>query len=212
VTILFGTLGWRPQSLMPSIKSTEGLEKVVFYHSAHEKSRTARRRVIEFCNTLGVPATAVELSDAFNLFQIAGRIREDVLKARKDGATPIRFNIAGGTRLMSSAALLVCILEGIPTTYVHDETNEEIQLPLFRMNYADHLSAKQKEILAYLVANRDRPPNETSLAKALGVHKSTMNHHVKQLVAKGVVEVAPDPKDTRAHLIRAAPGAELLVG
>jgi len=39
-----------------------------------------------------------------------------------------------------------------------------------------------------------------------------MNHHVKQLVAKGVVEVGPDPKDTRAHLIRATPGAELLVG
>ena len=29
MTVLFGTLGWRPQSLMPSIKSTEGLEKVV---------------------------------------------------------------------------------------------------------------------------------------------------------------------------------------
>jgi CRISPR locus-related DNA-binding protein len=211
VTILFGTLGWRPQSLMPSIKSTEGLDRVVFYHSAHEKSRAARSKMLELCGTLGVPATPIELSDAFNLFQIAGRIREDVLKARKDG-TVIRFNIAGGTRLMSSAALLVCILEGIPTTYVHDETNEEIQLPLFRMNYASHLSAKQKEILAYLVAHRDRPPNETALAKALGVHKSTMNHHVKQLVAKGVVEVTPDPKDTRAHLIRAAPGAELLVG
>jgi len=211
MTVLFGTLGWRPQSLMPSIKSTEGLEKVVFYHSAHEKSRAARGKVLEYCNTLGVPVTPVELSDAFNLFQIADRIREDVGKARKDG-TPIRFNIAGGTRLMSSAALLVCILEGIPTTYVHDETYEEIQLPLFRLNYADHLSAKQKEILAYLVAHRDRPPNETGLAKAMGVHKSTMNHHVKQLVAKGVVEVVPDPKDTRAHLIRASPGAELLVG
>src|SRR6266540_3897415 len=121
VTVLFGTLGWRPQSLIPSVKSTEGLERVVFYHSAHEKSRAARAKVMEYCNTLGVPAAAVELSDAFNLFQIAERIRGDVLRSRK-GGTPIRFNIAGGTRLMSSAALLVCILEGIPTTYVHDDT------------------------------------------------------------------------------------------
>jgi len=211
VTVLFGTLGWRPQSLMPSIKSTENLERIVFYHSAHEKSRTARSRVMEYCTTLGVPATPHELGDAFNLFQIAGKIRDDVTKARKEGGA-IRFNIAGGTRLMSSAALLVCILEGIPTTYVHDETGEEIQLPLFRLNYADHLSGKQKEILAYLVAHRDHPPNETSLAKALGVHKSTMNHHVQQLVAKGVLDVVQDPKDTRAHLIRAAPGVELLVG
>ena len=183
----------------------------MFYHSAHGKSRAARAKVMEYCNTLGVPATAVELGDAFDLFQIADRIRADVLKVRKDG-TAIRFNIAGGTRLMSSAALLVCILEGIPTTYVHDETLKEVHLPLFRMSYADHLSAKQKQILAFLVAHRERPPNETSLAKALGVHKSTMNHHVKQLLAKGVVEVVPDPKDTRAHLIRAAAGAELLVG
>ena len=151
------------------------------------------------------------MSDAFNLFEIAGRIRADVVIARKEGAS-IRFNIAGGTRLMSSAALLVCILEGIPTTYVHDDTYEEVQLPLLRMNYSDHLSAKQKEILRFLVAHRERPPNETGLAKALGVHKSTMNHHVKELVAKGVVVVLPDPKDSRAHLIRAAPGAELIVG
>ena len=211
VTVLFGTLGWRPQSLIPSVKSTEDLDRVVFYHSAHEKSRTARGKVMEYCSTLGVPAAAVELSDAFNLFEIAGRIRADVVIARKEGAS-IRFNIAGGTRLMSSAALLVCILEGIPTTYVHDDTYEEVQLPLLRMNYSDHLSAKQKEILRFLVAHRERPPNETGLAKALGVHKSTMNHHVKELVAKGVVVVLPDPKDSRAHLIRAAPGAELIVG
>jgi putative CRISPR-associated protein (TIGR02619 family) len=212
MTVLFGTLGWRPQSLMPSIKSTDGLDLVVFYHSAHAKSRTARSRVVEFCSTLGVPVTAVELGDAFDLLEIAARIRQDVLKARREGLGPVRFNIAGGTRLMSSAALLVCVLEGVPATYVHDETFKEIQLPMIHMSYANRLSERQREILAFLVAHRDRPPSETTLAKALGVHKSTMNHHVKELVAKGVVEVAADPKDTRAHLVRAAPGAELLVG
>jgi len=212
MAVLFGTLGWRPKSLMPSIKSTEGLERVVFYHSSHEKSRAARSKVAEYCATLGVPATPVELSDAFNLLEIASRIRQDVRKARQEGHGPIRFNIAGGTRLMSSAALLVCVLEGIPTAYVHDQTFREIQLPLIRMSYADHLSEKQKEILEYLVAHRDSPPSETDLAKALGVHKSTMNHHVKQLVAKGVVEIATDPKDTRSNRVRAAAGAELLVG
>ncbi|MEK6839191.1 MAG: helix-turn-helix domain-containing protein [Candidatus Thermoplasmatota archaeon] len=212
MTILFGTLGWRPQSLMPSIKSTAELERVAFYHSSHEKSRTARAKVMDFCNTLGIPATAVELSDAFNLLEIARRIREDVVKARTGSPTSVRFNIAGGTRLMSSAALLVCILEGIPTTYVHDETYEEIQLPLLKMNYAERLSAKQREILAYLVAHREKPMTETGLAKALGVHKSTMNHHVHQLRARGVVEVGPNPKDSRAHWVRAAPAADLLVG
>src|SRR3990172_13192662 len=76
VTVLFGTLGWRPQSLMPSIKSTEGLERVVFYHSAHDKSRAARSKVMTFCAALGVPATPGELSDPFDLLGVAGRVRQ----------------------------------------------------------------------------------------------------------------------------------------
>src|SRR3989337_1403158 len=191
MTILFGTLGWRPQSLMPSIKSTAELERVAFYHSSHEKSRTARAKVMEFCNTLGIPVTAVELSDAFNLLEIARRIREDVVKARTGSATSVRFNIAGGTRLMSSAALLGCILAGIPTTYVPDETYEEIQLPLLKMNYPERLSPKQRAILAYLVAHRGKETNETGLTRALGIHKSTMNHHIRQLAAQGGVESGP---------------------
>ena len=212
MTVLFGTLGWRPQSLTPSIKSTEGLERIVFYHSAHDKSRAARAKILEFCDLRGIQATPVELGDAFNLLDIARTIREDIAKARGAGVSSIRFNIAGGTRLMSSAALLVCILEGIPTTYVHDETHEEIQLPLLKMNYAERISPKQRAILAYLVAHRGKETNETGLARALGIHKSTMNHHVRQLVAKGVVEVVPIPRDARAHSVRAAPGSELLVG
>src|SRR5256712_11749813 len=161
---------------MPSIKSTENLERIVFYHSAHEKSRTARSRVMEYCTTLGVPATPHELSDAFNLFQIAGKIREDVAKARKEGGG-IRFNIAGGTRLMSSAALLVCILEGIPTTYVHDETYREIPLPLLRTTYGEGLTPRQREVLPFHVKNREKDVTATTLARALGVPKATMNHH-----------------------------------
>src|SRR5688572_28672821 len=59
VTILFGTLGWRPQSLVPSIRSTEGLERLVFYHSDHAKSRDARAKVMDLCRSLGVPAVGV---------------------------------------------------------------------------------------------------------------------------------------------------------
>src|SRR5437773_1137256 len=121
MTVLFGTLGWRPQSLLPSIRSTSHLDRVAFYHSDHAKSRDARAKVAEFCRGLGVPCTAVEVSDAYDLLQVAGQIRADVRKEKSAGMD-LRFNIAGGTRLMSSAALLVCILEGIPATYVHDET------------------------------------------------------------------------------------------
>src|SRR5436309_9241020 len=211
MTVLFGTLGWRPQSLLPSIRSTGHLDRVVFYHSDHAKSRDARSKVVEFCRGLGIACTAVEVSDAYDLLQVAGQIRADVRKEKSTGMD-LRFNIAGGTRLMSSAALLVCILEGIPATYVHDETYQEIPLPLLRINYGEGLTAKQRDVLSFLVRNREKDFTETALAKALGVHKATMNHHLRELDAKGAIARLSDPADARRLIVKAAPGMELLVG
>ncbi len=211
MTVLFGTLGWRPQSLLPSIRSTENLERVIFYHSDHAKSRDARSKVVEFCRSLGVACTAIEVSDAYDLLHAASQIRADVRKEKAAG-TELRFNIAGGTRLMSSAALLVCILEGIPATYVHDETYREIPLPLLRMTYGEGLTPKQREVLGFLVKNREKPFSETALARALGVHKATMNHHLRKLEAVGAIERQSDPADGRRLIIVPAPGIELLLG
>src|SRR5207244_11908988 len=113
-------------------------------------SREARAKVMEFCRSLGVAANAVEVSDAFDLLHVAGQIRADVRKERAAGSD-LRFNIAGGTRLMSSAALLVCILEGIHSTYVHDETYQEIPLPLLRISYAAGRTTKHRHVLPFLV-------------------------------------------------------------
>jgi len=211
MTVLFGTLGWRPQSLLPSIRSTGHLDRVVFYHSDHAKSRDARSKVVEFCRGLGVACTAVEVSDAYDLLQVAGQIRADVRKEKSTGMD-LRFNIAGGTRLMSSAALLVCILEGIPATYVHDETYRELALPLLRMTYGEGLTRKQREVLAFLVKNREKSFSETALARALGVHKATMNHHLRKLESMGTIERQADPVDGRRLVIVPAPGIELLLG
>src|SRR2546428_409727 len=107
MTVLFGTLGWRPQSLLPSIRSTENLERIVFYHSDH---------------------------------------------------------------------------------------------------------AKRRDVLSFLVRNRDKDFTETALAKALGVHKATMNHHVRELEAKGAIARLSDPADARRLIVKPTPGMELLVG
>ncbi len=211
MTVLFGTLGWRPQSLLPSIRSTENLERVRFYHSDHVKSRDARSKVMEFCRSLGVSASAVEVSDAYDLLHVAGQIRADVREERASGAE-LRFNIAGGTRLMSSAALLVCILEGVPATYVHDETYREIPLPLLRITYGEGLTPRQREIVRFLVKNPDRDFTETALARALGVHKATMNHHLRGLEDRGAIERREDPNDARRLIVKPAPGMDLLIG
>lgn len=113
---------------------------------------------------------------------------------------------------MSSAALLVCVLEGVPATYVHDDTYEEIPLPLLNVTYGERLTSKQRDILALLVENRDRDFTETALAKSIGVHKATMNHHLRELERKGVIERLPDATDARQLIIKPAPGMDLLLG
>lgn len=211
-TVLMATLGWRPRTLIPSIQSTGDVERVVVYHSAHTKSRNARSKVVRFCATLDLPVAPVEVPNAFSLLDLAKRMRSDYQAERKKGATSFRFNIAGGTRVMSSAALLVCILEGIPATYVHDDTYEEFSLPFLRINYADHLTGRQKDVLRFLLDHRDTSYTETGLASALKLHKSTVNHHVRELSARGVVETVRDPKDGRRRIVRPVEAVELLLG
>jgi len=211
LAVLFGTLGWRPQSLIPTIRSTEDVEKLIFYHSDHPDSLSARDAVMEYCETIGLPVRPVELADAFDLVECAKRIRKDVRAVREEGKKIAKFNIAGGTRLMSSAALLVCILEGIPASYVHDETLEEIQLPLLQIRYSEALSSKQMEILRFLLANRESSFSESELALAMGLHRATMNYHVKELLRKGVIEVVPDKEDNRVKIIKVGPAVELLL-
>ncbi|MFQ5838994.1 MAG: helix-turn-helix domain-containing protein [Thermoplasmata archaeon] len=209
---LFGTLGWRPESLVPSIRSTPNLESLTFYHSDHPDSHRARDSIVEYCETIGLPWESVELPDAFDILQITKRMKDDVRRVRQRGHEIARFNISGGTRLMSSAALLVCILEGIPAVYVHDETYEEIHLPLLRIEYSTALTPKQRSILKFLMENKGREYTESELAEALRVHKATMNHHLKILESKGVIGLVTSPKDPRAKLVRPAPALELLLG
>ncbi|MFQ6128201.1 MAG: MarR family transcriptional regulator [Thermoplasmata archaeon] len=207
---LFGTLGWRPASLIPSIKSTEGIEKVIFYHSDHERSKKARDSVVEYCNDRNIPVRPLELRDAFDMIEIAKKIRADIRRERSEGGAIAKFNIGGGTRLMSSGALLACILEGVPTTYVHDDNLTEFPLPLLQIEYSAALTPKQKEMLSFLVSH-GRPITQTELSKELEIHKATINHHIKELKRKGLVNVRTDPKDSRRKRIEAAPFIELLV-
>jgi DNA-binding MarR family transcriptional regulator len=122
------------------------------------------------------------------------------------------FNIAGGTRPTSSAALLTCILEGVPTVYVHDITYEEIHLPLLRMEYNKVLSREEREILRVLLKNRSKDLTEVELARLVGKHKATINHHLRNLKSKGAVRLESHKSDSRKKIVRVEESTELLLG
>lgn len=214
MSIVFGTLGHRSQSLIPTIRSTENVERVIFYYGGDEEAKRARDAVIDYCKSLRIPVDAVELPDVFDLMDIAKRIKGDIRQWKKRGSKISIFNIAGGTRPTSSAALLACILEGVPTVYVHDVTHDEIALPLLEIEYRKILSPKERKILEIIrkQQNRKKQLSQIELAKLFGVTKATMNYHVKQLLKKGVISLTPDPEDMRRKLIAIQPTVELLLG
>ncbi|MCJ2562599.1 MAG: MarR family transcriptional regulator, partial [Candidatus Thermoplasmatota archaeon] len=82
--------------------------------------------------------------------------------------------------------------------------------PLLQIEYSAALTPKQKETLLSLIAH-DGPVTQTELSEELGIHKATVNHHIKELRKKGLVSVTIDPKDSRKKIIKAAPFVELLV-
>lgn len=219
MAVVFGTLGYRPKSLIPTIRSTPHVEKVVFYYGADPNEPDARRKVTEartavtdYCRSLNIRSDGIELEDPFDFKKIAQRIRRDIRQYKKEGKVISVFNIAGGTRPTSSAALLVCILEGIPTVYVHDVTYEEIHLPLLRMEYNEVLSKEEKEVLHTLFKNRTKMLTEMELAALVGKHKATLNHHLRNLVSKGAVRLERHPTDARKKIVRLEESSELLLG
>jgi len=216
---VFGTLGYRPKSLIPTIRSTKDVDKVVFYCGADEhdqeavkKVAEAKKGVLDYCRTMKIAADAVDLDDPFDFKRIAVKIRGDIKKHKREGKEVSVFNIAGGTRPTSSAALLACILEGVPTVYVHDITYEEIRLPLLRMEYSQVLSTEERQILRTLLKNRSRITTEVELAKLVGKHKATVNHHLKNLISKGAVRLEKHPEDARKKIVRLEESTELLLG
>ncbi len=219
MAVVFGTLGYRPKSLIPTIKSTPNVDRVIFYCGADPKDRDAPKQVAEakaavlnYCTSMRISASAIDLPDPFDFKGIALRIRQDVRRIKKEGKQIAVFNIAGGTRPTSSAALLVCILEGIPTVYVHDVTYEEIHLPLLRMEYSQVLSREEREILRLMMGRRSELITEVELAALLGKHKATVNHHLRNLVAKGAVKLERHPSDARKRIVRLEESTELLLG
>lgn len=208
---VLGTLGYRPQSLIPTIRSTAGVDQVVMFISAASRSREAAAEVGKYCSTMEIDCDIVELDDAFDLMMVAERVQDEVLRLRRSEQEVAVFNIAGGTRLMSGAALLVCILEGLNAVYVHDDTYEEIALPFLHMRYASALTPTERRILLHVLERGGGGMSQMEIAKEMGLHKATVNHHVQQLLRKGAVELVAKEGDRRTKTVRAQDSMRLLL-
>lgn len=207
MTAIFGTLGFTPKKLLPTVTSYPDVEKLVFYHDRHQKSRDAAARVREFCRERDLPAEGVEL-DAFDIIQCAYRMREDL---RREGPENVIFNITGGTPVISSAATLAAILEGTRAVYLHEVTGEEISLPLLSLRYEEILNPEQRVVLRRLAAAGPLGCTQADLMRELALSRGTVSHHVGNLKRKHLVRAEAHPDDRRKEVLRVMPSAALLL-
>lgn len=208
---ILGTLGFRANSLLPTLESTSGVDKLVVFCNDHPRALDALTEVQRVCSIMGIPIDRVAMSDAFDLLQAAKAMRSQVRQLKKEGHEIAVFNIAGGTKMMSAAALLVCAMEGLNSVYVHDETYREIPLPLLKVDYSQLLTTAQKEILTYIWRNRAKPMTQVDIALGMGKHKATINHHIQILEGKNVLHLVEDPNDRRRKVVRVDDALELML-
>lgn len=209
---ILGTLGFRAKSLLPTLESTPSVDQVVVFCNDHPRALQALAEIRGACSVMGVHIDRVAIPDAFDLLQAAKAMRSQVQKLRKGGDEIAVFNIAGGTKMMSAAALLVCAMEGLNSVYVHDETYREIPLPLLRVDYSQLLTPAQKEILTFIWKNREHPMTQVELAQGMGKHKATINHHIQMLEVNNIVRLVEDPLDRRKKMVTVDDALGLMLG
>ena len=211
MVVILGTLGHHPETLLPTIRSTKGIDEVVAFHSDHADSMKAVDEIRRTCQMMEVAFSPRPIPDAFDLVSTAMEIQRTILELRTANKQIAVFNIAGGTRIMSASALLVCTLEGLNAVYVHDDSHKEIPLPLLQIKYSDILTDQEKTILRFLLDKKGVEVTQRDLARELHLHKATVNHHVQQLIDKRAVRLEEKAGDKRVRLIKVEDSMALLL-
>jgi CRISPR locus-related DNA-binding protein len=205
---IFATLGYVPESVLPSLRKAGVDELVVFASTKEKKVETAVKKVKEHCQKADIPFRRVRVKAPYDLERVAGDIR-DTLERYK--GKDIIFNITGGTKVMACAALIVCFLRGIPTEYAQERTMDIITLPLMKIDPKGQLTRRQREIVDYLLGQKEHMATTAQLRKALKLKKSTLSTHLTNMRKRGLITVESDPSYGRSRLVKVIPSLRILM-
>jgi len=207
VTVVLATVGFTANKVHPVVRSAEAKEELVLFHDkdAEGRSKQAAREAAAYARNLGMEVQLYAL-DAFDLVACCQRIRGEI---RKRADKDVVVSIAGGTRVLGSAALLASILEGVRVVHVNEDTGEPQPLPLLKLRADEVLNGKQRAVLRWV---HDHPGcMQRDLGEALKLTKGTVSHHIRKLKEQGLVEAEAMPGDARSERLRAVPSADLLL-
>jgi CRISPR locus-related DNA-binding protein len=212
---IMGIAGGNTDAFTPTIKSTPDVTEVIVFCAKDDKaeSKTELANIKVVCDTRRIRKTEiVDLKNPLNLVAIAKDMQTQVSRLRHEGGEIEVFNIAGGTRIMGMAALIVCMIEGIRAVYVHDDTRAEISLPLLQVDYSLLLNDKKREILEFVLSREGRNATQKEISEHMKLHKATVNHHIRDLEEIGAVRIETKTKDKRSKKVVADESMDLLIG
>ncbi len=212
MVVIFGTVGSNPKVLIPTLRVREDIEKVVYYFAKDDErekvSEKTAKVLQEYCERRMIKYEAKALDSSVDLLKIAKKIRTD-LSQYKSRDSDIVFNVTGGTKVMASAALLACILEGIHAVYVNEDTKDEVELPLILYEYKSNLSNAQRKILE-AVHRLGNNCNLTEISNDTKLKKSTLSYHIAGLKRMGLISIE-ESADLREKRIKILPAVEIML-
>lgn len=208
MVVVFGTLGFTPEKFLPSLRHHAPIDSVHVFHDEDERSQKAAVEVTEHCEEIGLACHAIQV-DAFDMLDAAAQIRKET---RSYEPGEIVFNITGGTAVLSCAALLTCVLDGLraETTDLRDPSQPPEPLPLLSISYTELLTDAQQRVLR-AIAERSGKVSQSDLVDVLDLRKATVSHHVKSLKERGLVS-GRRADDARMEYLEVPPSADLLLG
>lgn len=207
MVVVFGTLGFTPEKFLPSLRHHAPIEEVRLFHDSDKRSQDAAHDVQVYCKELGVGCKTIEV-DAFDIIEAADAIRAEV---RAFDRGEVVFNITGGTAILSCAALLVAVLDGVPaeTVDLRDLKQAPEALPLLTISYKELLTDAQRRVLRAITELGD-DVTQRDLVEELGLRKATISHHVKTLKERGLIQ-GRGAEDGRMEYLDVPPSANLLL-
>jgi len=205
MVVVFGTLGFTQEPIISSIVHLGNIEKVVAFCSSLKNQRVteAHEALKKFCALAKLPITIVEMKTHTDMVSIMKIYRRELLKIKgKD----IVFDITAGSKIMSGAALLVCMLEGIRAVYHDEETGIIHECPIITMKVNEMLTPSQKKILEFIDTRDDC--TQQDITDHFKRAKSTMHAHLKSLIHRNLIAVKSDGK---RNVIKLKPGAQIIL-
>ena len=190
MVVLFATLGFTFKAVTPTLAWAKDLRKVVIFHSKHEKSVKAMEELRNQCEAINVEFEPHKVDDEYSLVPLVKKMEK---VANEHNKADIVFNITGGTKMLSSAALLLCVLHSIDAVYTRETNGRILEVPLLKMRYKDLLNKKGKDILKIVADKCNNESRTCELSEIYRILKKKMNpsvitYHLNNLEKMGLIE------------------------